>query len=147
MLLYYIKFFDINRSKSTLEHNVHKEVSMSKSFLTCYNNGTTAVVLEDDLKKLGVTENLLSLGPKRSGIKVFTFCSARRMQEDPHARRIFTGDMDFMHRLLQGHRVSESYFYVPFSNGAERGVHGTAELDRELEWCTTAQDVVDTFLS
>ncbi len=148
MLLYYITFFDINRPKRLWDTMFTRRFPVKKLFLHNYNNGVHALVLASDYAKLRAGEDLYSMGGNNEhGIKVFTFCSARRMQEEPMAKVVYAGDYEFMKRLLREHEVRDGGSYVPFSNHAEHGHHGDEEKARELLWCTTAQDVVETFLS
>ena len=117
-----------------------------KRFFRNRNNGTVAVISEEDAKLYKSAAD--SDGdPAKLGVKVFTFCSPERMASQEDAKHIFTGDYEFVdHQGFGGWSG-----YVPFSNHTEdqRTEAGlpTKGAQEQLLHRTTAQDVVDAFMS
>ena len=127
-----------------------------KRFFRNRNNGTVAVISEEDAKLYKSAAD--SDGdPAKLGVKVFTFCSPERMASQEDAKHIFTGDYDFLNKLMADNEfVDHQGFggwsgYVPFSNHTEeqRTEAGlpTKGAQEQLLHRTTAQDVVDAFMS
>jgi hypothetical protein len=138
-----------------------------KLFHTCTNNGVTAVIshatkialhqkclIQDALVREIVVEtekahqigNVVMVGLAHIGTPIFTFSSSERVLRSPW----FTGTLNLLEELkshvsAQGGRFEAASFFVPFSNGAEQGLHGLESQGAELRYVTTAQDFYDTF--
>lgn len=132
-----------------------------KWFHTCYNNGVEAVVSHEVfenirrkrliLTKLKVKNDLL---PHISEVPIFTFVNIGRLEESPW----FTGTCSTRDdpnvsdvRLLlnyitrNGGHFGGAMFYVPFSNGAEMGLHGSQSQRDELRYVTTDAQFMEAF--
>ena len=113
------------------------------TFFSSQNNGVIALIREDHAKRFGLVKR--SGGdPFAVGVKVFTFCHADRLAENPEQRRIFSGTHAFCNWLSGGHMVLQCgdqkdedcwSGFVPFSN----------QDFENLSAVTTPQDIVDIF--
>ncbi|OGC47906.1 hypothetical protein A2886_01460 [candidate division WWE3 bacterium RIFCSPHIGHO2_01_FULL_42_13] len=112
------------------------------------NNGVTAVMTEEaylkleerrtliaetERKGLG-TPNLPQIGP------IFTFGRGEH-----RSFKCLTGSTIVMNRLLDDHEVLHGNIWVPFSNGAELGIHGREEQQFELQFMTSLDEAVEAF--
>lgn len=120
-------------------------------FFTNYNNGIKAVVSAEHAE---LSATIVGAGgdPIKAGVRIFTFCSAERLEDNPELRFIVTGSYEDLDRLVKagGHTLSEKHpsgwdGYVPFSNGMEFGLHGDEAQTEELRYRTTLRDVMDAF--
>lgn len=140
-----------------------------KWFHNCYNNGVEAVVsheiweniekryaivralglLEDVREKIVWKEDIL---PHLPEMPIFTFASTDRVTKSPWltGTRSSEDRENDLHRLLNyitknGGWFSNIPFYVPFSNGAEMGLHGPKAQLSELRYVTTNSQFEETF--
>ncbi|MEX0913238.1 MAG: hypothetical protein WDZ56_01765 [Candidatus Paceibacterota bacterium] len=99
---------------------------MSKSnFVVCVNNGTTALLLEEDFGILKACPPRVSLLPEQAlsaGVHWYVFMTAKRLwraSEDFLSAPIATDrDFDFLMREAGWQaRTREDSFFVPYSNG------------------------------
>jgi len=135
-----------------------------KAFFVGYNNGVTAIVTEDVLenrdKRLAILNALRKdnnplphidrIAEKGLGhipdSPIFTFARDERADNEPW----FTGNNTFLQRVFnhiakEGGQCIKRSFWIPFSNGAEVGLHGDEAQIEELRYVTTYQNFIDTF--
>ena len=107
-------------------------------FFQSQNNGVIAVIREDHAKLCSQAEKCGG-DPLKLGVKVFTFCDHERLKRNPELRLYFTGDYEFLKRLLRTHTVetqsSDWSGYVPYSK----------QDFADTSYVTTAEDVYNTF--
>jgi len=139
------------------------------NFYTCQNNGVVAIVNEEvynDLKK--ANEIWMHFDERdRNGdlpdeerwrgevairatahlaVPIFTFVHGNRHKTSPW----FTGGEELWSALYNylensGATVRGSSFFVPFSNGAELGIHGKDAMMSELKHVTTSTHFLEVF--
>lgn len=108
---------------------VSKGIKMA-IFHICTRNGITGVMPDEQHKRMRfLDEELVTTGEQRYPRPIFTFADVKQSW--------LTGDLAQMKRLLEGHEVVESQFYVPFT----RGPKGKG-LD---EFLTTKDQVLEAF--
>jgi len=143
-----------------------------KKFYYCQNNGVLALATAETVKNMRrrrmIVSCIGSLGSEEGDHElqrewrygnanvaertlqhrgpIFTFCEPERYEKSPW----FTGNLGHLHFLLdyimkQGGECMDGEFYVPFSNGAEMGLHGKESLANELSYVVDENDVVATF--
>lgn len=87
-------------------------------FYKCSRDGITGIMPEEQHNNMALLEEeLVETGEQRYPRPIFTFSDVDR--------EWLTGDMEMMERLLEGHEVVESCFFVPFT-------HGDGERAREF---------------
>ena len=110
-------------------------------FYSEYNNGVTALVIAEHSALFGIARDTDG-DPLEMGARIFTFCPAEWLEKDPRCQDIFTGSYEDMNLLLEGHNILRGCIgwsgYVPFSNGLH-------DVEDELKWVTTTEDVMDAF--
>ncbi len=138
-------------------------------FYTGYNNGVQALAHESVVRNMELVNKIASWhdNPKngfqdydrrRVHVKaalealghiptkpIFTFAGKERAEAQPW----FTGDtydLDLLLKYLQseGARIGTG-LYVPFSNGAEMGIHGIEAMQSELGYVTTRSQFKEVF--
>lgn len=138
-------------------------------FYTCSNNGVTAIISEgvyQDIQKhveiykfFYTTDEKPDVDHKdrwRAALSteatqhlttpIFTFVRNDRFRGAPW----FTGD-DTLFKVIcehirdNGGTIEHRFFNVPFSNGAEVGMHGKEEIRYELAYVTTRRQFFETF--
>lgn len=72
---------------------------------------------------------------------IFTFGDVNHRSFRP----FLTGSTLDMHELLEGHEVEDGWFWVPFSNGYETGIHGPELQRHEWQFRTTLREAMDAF--
>ena len=104
---------------------------MGARFSYCQNNGVAALMSFAwyrriyDHEHFGQSTHQDAIdwdGALKEGLRIFTFCSARRLMRNPREMRYFTGIHEDMQSLLENLGLENSgilpnTFYVPFSNG------------------------------
>ena len=147
------------------EHQSVSEGETVKKFYACSNNGVLALMGEDAYNNTGKCNRIrMTLNdpnhrapgrdidePLDKGLAhipitpVFTFTHNERFAKSPW----FTGGgllLEVLYEcVLAGGKIEEGWFYVPFSNGAEIGMHGDRAMVRELSYVTTAEQFRETF--
>ena len=127
-------------------------------FFVAYNNGVTAVISEVHAKLYGVWKRGIE-DPREAaraalkvGARIFTFASIQRFERRPEDKHILTGSTELLDLLvhLQGHVLDDCGTddwpgYVPFSNGYESESFNDETRQRELEYRTTLEDVLNAF--
>ncbi len=120
------------------------------NFLCWTNNGVYAVVTTEVLRQIQEWDRR-SIEPREADgpflepypKPIFTFSDL------PGLRGVVTGSVEDKDRVLAGHSVENSAFYVPFS-----GYSGSAELlfravldtgDNDFRFVTTLGEAMDTF--
>lgn len=132
-----------------------------KTFFTCQNNGVEAliseaiadnrskafdiarVLSEHEFEKRPLIESALAHLPRGP---IFTFVSLERFGRSPW----FTGTHRDLKELCayieeEGGKVTQGSFCVPFSNGAETGLHGASAQLSELAYVTGADEFESIF--
>lgn len=135
-----------------------------QKFITCYNNGVSAIAnelvldhswrcsrivrrLTEGKLNIAILDNMLTGALRNSRGPIFTFASWERVADSPW----FAGDAALYEALLghiehEGGVISQSpFFYVPFSNGLELGLHDIAAQVSELAWVTSDWQFSQTF--
>jgi len=134
-------------------------------FYECRNNGVIALVNERIFHSLNLmgdiradvyaassrapqaVQSVVTKGLQHLMTPIFTFSISHRIRN----RNWFTGgsylyDAVRKHMRATNHGLCGSYsFYVPFSNGLERGHGGSDGIAFELGFVTTEQQFQDTF--
>ena len=108
---------------------------MGARFCACTNSGVTALISVNHYKEFIEPESWYDYDvPDRvpvweeaiaKGLRIFTFCSARRLMRNPREMRYFTGVLEDVPALLglQGPEnagVLPKSFLVPFSRGLSK---------------------------
>jgi len=142
-----------------------------RTFVTCSNNGVVAIMpwqswkdyvadyrqMNEIVEELGRRANI----EERHSVKeeartaiahmnaepIFTFCNDDRFKTSPW----YTGSLSLLAKLKKylgengGVTFNDSGIFVPFSNGAEVGIHGEDAQRSELRNVTTAGQFRDAF--
>lgn len=119
-------------------------------FFKARNNGVIALMTEETYEKMNrrmsVVEEAQAKGIAMPllppALPIFTFARPGH----PSIKHM-TGTLGIMSRLLEGHEVIDSSFWVPFSNGIEHGglALNSEEQEFELGFMTTMDQVVEAF--
>ncbi len=123
---------------------------MGVRFICNSNNGVTALMGVEWHKRI-YDEEQFQKGQQEvdwtkaigEGLRIFTFCNARRLMRNPREMRYFTGIHEDMTTLLEhpGKENSGLFpksFYVPFSNG-------WGLMRNEHEFAVSHDDLVQWF--
>jgi len=121
---------------------------MGARFCYCTNNGVTALMPVGWYSRIYEehqfwTDDMVDWDTAvKEGLRIFTFCDARRLMRNPREMRYFTGTREDITPLLEGLGSDSSglfpkSFHVPFSNGfgVMRNEHKFAVSHGDLiEW-------------
>lgn len=96
-------------------------------FYKCSRDGITGIMPEEQHNNMALLEEeLVETGEQQYPRPIFTFSDIDR--------EWLTGDMEMMERLLEGHEVVESSFFVPFTHGCDERASGFITTPSQLEW-------------
>lgn len=117
---------------------------MAKLYYTWSNEGVTAVVTDLVYQKIKRHQQFTQATgmPVILPKPIFTF---GRLGINPRKKRFVTGSTKLLEELLKGRKVVKRKFYVPFSTKKELGVHGKEAKETELDFVTSADELVEAF--
>jgi hypothetical protein len=130
-------------------HVARAKKGITMKFHRNYNNGVVAVISAAEASDYAKIKKAGGSPVKCPTVSVFTFCSRERMEQSVTEKMTFTGTVEDLEKLMEGHEFASCCGdwdgYVPFSNGIQYGAHGDDSKERELKYLTTLSDVIRVF--